>query len=222
MDMEAVLKIILISQFSIFSIIRIEYHRLAKRAGFKTLTEEGKWHSLLLGLFIGYEIITFFLYLFYPQLLSWAMISIPVWLRWIGVSLGILSLILFAWVHRSLGRNFSAKLRIKERQSLVMDGPYQWIRHPMYTAFYLLNIAAFPLTSNWFIGVTWLTGLTVIIALRVKREESMMADRFGDAYREYMRRTGRFFPALRANKTSAGMANNPHSYRVKTKDLIMK
>jgi len=188
MDMESILKVALISQFSIFSIIRIEYHRLARRAGGDTLTEEGKWHSCSLGLFIGYEIITFFLYLFYPQLLSWAMISIPVWLRWIGVSLGILSLIL----------------------------------HPMYTAFYLLNIAAFLLTSNWFIGVTWLAGLTVIIALRVKREESMMADRFGDAYRQYMRRTGRFVPAIRANKTPAGMANNPHSYRVKTKDLRMK
>ena len=209
MDMESVLRVVLISQFCIFSIIRIEYHRLARRAGFKTLTEEDKWHSLLLNLFIGYEIITFFLYLFCPELLSWAIISIPVWLRWIGASLGILSLILFAWVHRSLGRNFSATLRIKERHSLVMNGPYQWIRHPMYTAFFLLNIATFLLTSNWFIGVTWLTGLTAIIALRVRREESMMADRFGDAYRDYLRHTGRFVPPIRSNKTPAGIGNNP-------------
>jgi len=45
--------------------------------------------------------------------------------------------------------------------------------------------------------------------LRVKREESMMADRFGDAYRDYMRRTGRFFPTIRANKAPAGIRNNP-------------
>ena len=222
MDTESILKIVLIIQFAIFSIIRIEYHRLARRAGVKTLTEEEKWHSLFLNLFIGYEIITFFLYLFYPELLSWAMILIPVWLRLIGASLGVMSLLLFVWVHRSLGRNFSAKLRIKEQQSLVMYGPYQWIRHPMYTAFYLLNLAAFLLTSNWFIGVTWLTGLTMVISLRVKREESMMADRFGDAYRQYMRRTGRFVPAIRANKTPAGMANNPHSYRVKNTHLRTK
>jgi protein-S-isoprenylcysteine O-methyltransferase Ste14 len=164
------------------------------------LTEEGKWHSFSLGLFIGYEIIAFFLYLFYPELLSWAMISMPVRLRWMGAFLGILSLLLFVWVHHSLGRNFSAKLRIKERQSLVVDGPYQWIRHSMYTAFYLLNIAAFLMTSNWFIGVTWLTGLTVVIAFRVKREEGMMADRFGSAYRDYMTRTGHFLPAIRANR----------------------
>lgn len=42
MDMESILKVALISQFSIFSIIRIEYHRLARRAGGDTLTEEGK------------------------------------------------------------------------------------------------------------------------------------------------------------------------------------
>ena len=210
MDTESVFRVILICLFCVFSIIRIEYHRLARRAGFETLAEEGKRHSFFLGLFIIYEIITLFLYLFYPHSLSWAMVLTPVWLRWIGVSLGILSLIMFVWVHRSLGRNFSAKLRIKEKQNLVINGPYQRIRHPMYTAFYLLNIAVFLLTSNWFIGATWLTILTIIIALRVKREETMMADRFGDAYRDYMRRTGRFFPAIRADKTPAEMGSTPH------------
>jgi protein-S-isoprenylcysteine O-methyltransferase Ste14 len=204
MDMESVLKVILISQFCVFSIIRIVYQRVVRESGLKTLTGEGKLNSLFLGLFIAYEIITFFSYLFYPQLLSWATIPIPMWLRWIGACLGILSLVLFVWVHRSLGRNFSTKLRIKERHSLVTHGPYQWIRHPMYTAFYLLNIAAFLLTSNWFIGVTWLSGLTAIITLRVKREESMMADRFGDAYHTYMMHTGRFVPLKRSNRRLKG------------------
>jgi protein-S-isoprenylcysteine O-methyltransferase Ste14 len=124
MDMESVLKVILISQFCVFSIIRIVYQRVVRESGLKTLTGEGKLNSLFLGLFIAYEIITFFSYLFYPQLLSWATIPIPMWLRWIGACLGILSLVLFVWVHRSLGRNFSTKLRIKERHSLVTHGRF--------------------------------------------------------------------------------------------------
>lgn len=66
----------------------------------------------------------------------------------------------------------------------------------MYTAFYVLHIAVFFLTANWFIGVTWLAGLTVILLLRVKREEAMLLARFGDQYGTYMERTGRFLPRI--------------------------
>jgi len=61
----------------------------------------------------------------------------------------------------------------------------------------MLHIAAFFLTANWFIGVTWLIGLSIIIALRVNREEAMMMKTFGDQYRSYMKRTGRFVPAIK-------------------------
>jgi len=111
--------------------------------------------------------------------------------------LGVMALLLFLWIHRYLGSNLSVSLRIKDSQTLITDGPYRWIRHPMYTAFYLLHLATFLLTANWFIGVSWTVGLTIIIALRVRREEAMMINRFGDQYRLYMQQTGRFFPAIR-------------------------
>jgi protein-S-isoprenylcysteine O-methyltransferase Ste14 len=66
-------------------------------------------------------------------------------------------------------------------------------------AFYLLHIAAFFLTANWFIGLTWTISLTAVIAMRVKKEESMMIDKFGDKYRLYMERTGRFLPNITIN-----------------------
>ena len=200
MDSELVFKIILIVQFSVFSIVRIEYQRAVKRAGYKTMMEESVRYLILLFLLIFYEVITLFIYLLYPELISWAAIPIPVWLRWIGVALGILAISLFIWIHRHLGKSFSMKLRIKERQALVTSGPYQWVRHPMYAAFYLLHISSFLLTANWFIGLTWLAGLTIIIALRVKREETMMVSRFGEQYISYMKRTGRFFPVVKLNR----------------------
>ena len=54
--------------------------------------------------------------------------------------------------------------------------------------------------ANWFIGVTWLVGLTLIIAFRVKREEEMMANRFGKQYLIYMKHTGRFMPPVKLPK----------------------
>lgn len=52
------------------------------------------------------------------------------------------------------------------------------------------------LTRNWLVGGVPLVGLCVIVLLRVQCEERMMIEKFGDAYREYMKRTGRFVPLL--------------------------
>jgi protein-S-isoprenylcysteine O-methyltransferase Ste14 len=67
----------------------------------------------------------------------------------------------------------------------------------MYTAFYLLHVAALLLTANWFIGVTWIAGLTATILLRVSREEAMLLARFGEAYGSYAENTGRFLPRIK-------------------------
>jgi len=197
MSIETVTRVVLISVFTAFSIIRAEHYRRTKRAGYVTVIEERRRYSIWLSIFICYAVFTFFLYIGFPQALAWAEIPLPAWLRIFGCLLGLIALLWFVWIHRSLGTNLSAKLRIKDRQVLITDGPYRWIRHPMYSAFYLLHIAVFFLTANWFIGVTWLVGLTIIIFLRVRREEEMLLERFGDQYSLYMERTGRFLPPVR-------------------------
>jgi protein-S-isoprenylcysteine O-methyltransferase Ste14 len=195
MDLELLFKFILIAEFSVFSILRIIAQRAAVRAGLKTVISESRRYAVLLAVFICYEIFTFFAFIIRPELFGWAQMPLPEWLRWLGVVIGLSALGLFAWVHRSLGHNLSATLRIKEEHSLVTDGPYRWIRHPMYTAFFLLHLGAFFLTANWFIGGSWLAGLIIVVATRVQREETMLIGLFGDDYRAYMRRTGRFLPS---------------------------
>jgi protein-S-isoprenylcysteine O-methyltransferase Ste14 len=194
---ELIFKVILIAEYSIFSVIRIRNQRSVQKADYRTVIEESKKYSTLLALLICYEVLTLFLYLLYPESIIWAAVSMPLLLRWLGVIFGLLALLLFAWVHRNLGENFSIKLKIKDKQNLVVTGPYRWVRHPMYTAFYLLHIAAFFLTANWFIGVTWLIGLSIIVVSKVKREEAMLLEIFGDEYSAYMERTGRLIPLLK-------------------------
>jgi protein-S-isoprenylcysteine O-methyltransferase Ste14 len=72
-------------------------------------------------------------YAVFPDLIAWAQISLPVWSRWIGVTLGIGALSLLAWADRELGKNFSMTLRIREDHTLITTGPYRWIRHPIYS-----------------------------------------------------------------------------------------
>jgi protein-S-isoprenylcysteine O-methyltransferase Ste14 len=197
MDIEVISKISLIILFCLFSIIRIEYYRRARKAGYRTVIVESRWYSVWLSIFICYEVFTFFIYILFPEMLVWATIPLPVALRIVGICLGFMALLWFLWIHRYLGSNLSVRLQIKDSQTLITGGPYRWIRHPMYTAFYLLHLATFLLTANWFIGVSWTVGLTIIIALRVRREEAMMIHRFGEQYRLYMQQTGRFFPPIR-------------------------
>jgi protein-S-isoprenylcysteine O-methyltransferase Ste14 len=194
-------KVALILLFSAFTAIRAIYRwqaiRLPRSGG-----NQGA-DALLLRLLIPFEVITFFVYLFFSPRLAWTALPLPGWLRWIGAVVGGLSLLLLIWTHQSLGHNFSVSLYIREGHALIQDGPYRWVRHPMYTFFYLLHLAAFLLTANWFIGLTWIGGLTLLIATRIEREEEMMIQRFGQAYRAYQARTGRFFVRLRPGAATA-------------------
>jgi protein-S-isoprenylcysteine O-methyltransferase Ste14 len=66
----------------------------------------------------------------------------------------------------------------------------------MYVAFITMGFGYLFLSSNWFIGLTWLLGTVLSIVTRYEAEETMMIDQFGDEYRAYMQRTGKFFPQV--------------------------
>ncbi len=80
---------------------------------------------------------------------------------------------------------------------LVTEGVYRCIRHPMYTSMWLWSIAQALLLWNWIAGWASLALFLPLYVLRVPREERMMLEYFGDAYRMYMNRTARVVPHLR-------------------------
>ena len=137
-----------------------------------------------------------FVYVFAPQRTRWATLPTPTWSRWVGVGLGVASLPLFAWTHHALGKNWSLALVTKEEHTLVSSGPYRWVRHPMYTVIFLQGLAFFLLSANWVIGISGLVTSTLCVA-RVRDEEGLMVEEFGDQYRAYMERTGRFLPSMK-------------------------
>ncbi len=48
-------------------------------------------------------------------------------------------------------------------------------------------------TANWFLAVTGAV-VVALLAIRTRTEEQKLLERFGDEYRHYMERTGRFIP----------------------------
>lgn len=118
------------------------------------------------------------------------------WMGWIGTALLVLCLVMFHISHRQLGKNWSVTLEIRERHQLVTDGLYRYVRHPMYSSFWLWGIAQAFLIPNFVAGFAGLVGVGLLYFYRVGREEELMRRTFGAEYDTYAARTGRVIPRV--------------------------
>ena len=120
-------------------------------------------------------------------------VALPAWVRWSGVgTIGAAGALLF-WTLRSLGTNLTDTVVTRKVHTLVVNGPYRWVRHPFYDTIALLLLAISLAAANWFMLVTGAVVFT-LLAVRAAREEDRLVARFGDDYRRYMARTNRFLP----------------------------
>ena len=142
-------------------------------------------------------LISTLLYLIYPEWMLWSSFGLPVWVRWLGILFTLTGFVLLEWSHRELGKNWSDQPRIMEAQQFVSTGPYQWIRHPIYTAFLLILGSTLLVTANWFIGGLWIILTAVDIKSRIRFEEEKMLAQFGEAYQRYLQSTGTLLPRFR-------------------------
>ncbi len=95
-----------------------------------------------------------------------------------------------------MGRNWSIVARTRGDHALVTAGPFAWIRHPIYTAMFLMMIAlAIGLghAARLFIAVPLYALGT---AIRVRIEERLLRTAFSSAYEEYANRVKRFIPGV--------------------------
>lgn len=136
------------------------------------------------------------LYVLYPPWMAGLALPLPAWLRWAGVVLFLAALAWNSWAQVALGREYSRILRLREDRRLVTAGPYRWIRHPMYLGGSLFFLGVLLEASDVLVAAAMVFSAALLLA-RIPREEAMMLEGFGDAYREYMGRTGRVLPRLR-------------------------
>ncbi len=137
----------------------------------------------------------------YAILPSWIMIlSIPLpdWLRLIMVGVAALSISFTLWSYRTLGKNWvhalePSKFLQRKRETLVTSGPYHYVRNPIYLGAFTFIVAQALVASNW-LNLLPVLALITIIYSQISKEELMLIDKFGDEYREYMKRTPRLIP----------------------------
>lgn len=80
-----------------------------------------------------------------------------------------------------------------ETGTLVVDGAYRWVRHPMYAAGFVVLWADPRWTVN---GVAFASAASLYLWLGALHEERRLSAAYGDAYRRYRARTPRFLPGL--------------------------
>ncbi len=129
-----------------------------------------------------------------PSRPGWQGQCVPLLMLGVGV------MPLMYWLFSTIGHNISETVLTKQTHELVTNGPYRWVRHPLYAVAPLMLIAVSLLAANWFIGGMTLIALVLIVLVVIPKEEANLIETFGDDYRAYMKRTGRLFPRLRASE----------------------
>jgi protein-S-isoprenylcysteine O-methyltransferase Ste14 len=119
------------------------------------------------------------------------------------VSIGLGGVLLAAglWVfylsHTDLGTNWSITVELRQDHRLVTRGIYAHVRHPMYLSLFLYSCGQALAVPNLVAGPSYLVSFATLYLCRVRAEERMMLDAFGDDYRHYMACTHRLLPRLR-------------------------
>ena len=155
--------------------------------------QEGLFILVALRLFGLTGLVGMVVYLLNPEILRFSAVPLPDWLRWTGVGLGCVTAFLLLWTLQTLGKNLTDTVVTRKEHTLVTTGPYQWVRHPFYVCAALITTAASLISANAFFLVIGAFVL-LLLGFRTRVEERNLLNRFGEEYRKYMQRTGRFFP----------------------------
>jgi protein-S-isoprenylcysteine O-methyltransferase Ste14 len=109
------------------------------------------------------------------------------------VLMTVLGLLFAVWARLALGSNWSGTVTIKANHQLIQSGPYRFIRHPIYTGM-LAALLATAITQRLVTGLVGFAVVTFALYRKARREESFLAQEFGEAFVEHRQHTGMFLP----------------------------
>ena len=177
-----------------WTIIRWPHRRVARKT--KVVADKrSKGERVALGLCILGLVVVPIVHLA-TDLFSFADYSFQPWQGWIGAVVLVGFLVLFHLSHKHLGKNWSVTLEVREDHGLVDTGVYRFVRHPMYSSFWLWGVAQALLIPNWVAGFTGIAAVAWLYFSRIGREEAMMREQFGEVYDAYSVRTPRIIPKI--------------------------
>jgi protein-S-isoprenylcysteine O-methyltransferase Ste14 len=113
-------------------------------------------------------------------------------------ALMLVAVILYEWARSTIrGRRFHIIYSDQEPEALCTDGPYGYIRHPLYASYITAFVAVFVLRPTLFAAVVLALNVVFFTYGAVRDERALESGTFAADYAAYKARVGRFFPRLR-------------------------
>jgi protein-S-isoprenylcysteine O-methyltransferase Ste14 len=113
-----------------------------------------------------------------------------------GMLLFVIGLTIMCWGQVTLFRNYSGTVVIHEGHELVTHGIYRYVRNPMYLGMIIALIIGLPLYVASLRALLVSLLLIPILLNRIRLEEELLTDYFGEKYLDYKRKTKRIIPGV--------------------------
>jgi protein-S-isoprenylcysteine O-methyltransferase Ste14 len=192
--MPEAIRLILIVLGVIFVVTGGYYRLQSARSGEQLDRSKEGWLILIAVRLLGLlTVLVTVVWLWKPAWFEWTSFSVAVEVRWIGVAGFACAIVWLLWMFHSLGRNLTDTVVTRRDAYFVDYGPYRFVRNPMYTGILILGISLGLALGTWLLPLA-ASFVFALLAVRTRTEEKYLIERFGDQYREYMERVGRFLP----------------------------
>ena len=116
----------------------------------------------------------------------------------VACALMLASVVLYEWARGTIrGRKFHIIYSDRVPEALCADGPYRYIRHPLYTSYIVAFVAVFILRPTLLAAIVLVLNLVFFTYGAVRDERAIAASPLAADYVAYKSRVGRFFPRVR-------------------------
>jgi|SRR5580658_10602746 len=112
------------------------------------------------------------------------------------VSLAAASVWLMKSAVRTLGKQWAVAARLVEGHKLITEGPYAYVRNPIYTGMFGMLIATGLATEHWIATIVAVIIFAVGLVIRVRTEEKLLRAAFGQEFEDYARHVPAVLPGI--------------------------
>jgi len=113
----------------------------------------------------------------------------------VGLGLGLTGVSIRRVAEGTLRKYHSYVLRTTKKHGLIKQGICKHIRYPAYLGM-LLYCMGIPMFFSSLYGFFLMLGFIPFILYRIKIEENILLEKFGDEYRQYMKETKKIIPFI--------------------------
>lgn len=119
----------------------------------------------------------------------WPELPATHWWNWVGLLLLIAGSTLRLWAIQQAGAAFIPHVKVDSKLKLVTDGPYALVRHPSYLGLIVSYVGLAILFNSKIAAIALAVLVLPAIVLRIIKEEELLANRFGEAWKKYSAQT---------------------------------